>query len=174
MSVLRSYRSSCSSNVLCTSSVQRDLQRSFVYHDIHLIQRENYKILFCSERDPPHQRHLLPHQIIFSYAGQLYTFFDGSLQGYRACVYMRSHDQFNLIYSSCKSALSAPQSVLATRMQQKISQELSNLFLSPPVFLGDWEIILRMIANGDPAAPPVFYGTRIMEIAATSKPNNWF
>ena len=60
MSVLRSYRSSCSSNVLCTSSVQRDLQRLFVYHDIHLIQRENCKILFCSERDPPHQRHLLP------------------------------------------------------------------------------------------------------------------
>ena len=124
-----------------------------------------------------------PCQTIFNYAGQLYTFFDGSLQGYGACVYMRSHDQFNLIYSSCKvlgkSAFSAPQSeiagaVLATRMQQKISQELSNVSLSPPVFLGDSEIILRMIANGDPAAPPVFYGTRIMEIAATSKPNNWF
>ena len=41
-----------------------------------------------------------PRQIIFSYAGQLYTFFDGSLQGYGACVYMRSHNQFNLIYSS--------------------------------------------------------------------------
>ena len=34
------------------------------------------------------------------------------------------------------------------------------------VFLGDSEIILRMIANGDPAAPPVFYGTKTIEIAA--------
>ena len=31
-----------------------------------------------------------------------------------------------------------------------------------------------MIANGDPAAPPVFYGIWIVEIAAISEPNNWF
>ena len=85
-----------------------------------------------------------PRQIIFNYFGQLYIFFDGSLQGYGACVYIRSHDKFNLIYSSCKvlgrSDFSAPQSeitgaVLATRMQQKIRQELFNVSLSPPLFM---------------------------------------
>ena len=49
-------------------------------------------------------------------------------------------------------------------MQQKISQELYNIFLSSPVFIGDSEIILKMIAKDNPAGPPVFYGTRIMEI----------
>ena len=87
-----------------------------------------------------------PCQIIFNYSSQLYTFFDGSLQRYGACIYVCSHDQFNLIYSSCKvlgkSAFSAPQSeiagaVLATRMQQNIRQELYNVSLSSPVFIGD-------------------------------------
>ena len=68
-----------------------------------------------------------------------------------------------------KTAFSAPQSeiagaVLATRMEQKISQELFNVSLSPPVFIGDSEIILKMIAKNDPAGPPVFYGARLMEI----------
>ena len=40
-----------------------------------------------------------PRQIIFNYSAQLYIFFDGSLQGYGACVYIRSNDQFNLISS---------------------------------------------------------------------------
>ena len=52
-------------------------------------------------------------------------------------------------------------------MQQKISQELFNVSLSDPVFIGDSEIILKMIAKNDPAHPPIFYGTRLMEIAAT-------
>ena len=97
-----------------------------------------------------------PSKIIFNYASQLYIFFDGSLHGYGACVYIHSHRQFNLISSSCKvlgkSTFSAPKSeitspVLATRMQQKISQELYNISLSSPVFIGDSQIILRMIAQ---------------------------
>ena len=124
-----------------------------------------------------------PRQIIFHYSAQLYIFFDGSLQGYGACVYACSNGQFNLISSSAKilgnTAFSAPQSemagaVLASRMEQKIGQELSNVTLSPPVFIGDSEIVLKMIAKNDPAGPPVFYGTRLMEILSVSSPNNWF
>ena len=31
-----------------------------------------------------------------------------------------------------------------------------------------------MIAKNDPAGPPVFYGSRLMEIFSTSSPGNWF
>ena len=124
-----------------------------------------------------------PCQIIFKYSAQLFIFFDGSLQGFGACAYVHSEGRFNLLSSSAKilgkSAFSAPQSeiagaILASRMQQKISQELFNVSLSDPVFIGDSEIILKMIAKEDPAQPPIFYGTRLMEIAATSSPQNWF
>ena len=98
-------------------------------------------------------------------------------------MYAHSGDQFNLIFSSSKilgkSAFSAPQSemtgaLLASRMEQKIKQELFNVTLSPPTFIGDSEIILRMISKNDPAGIPVFYGVRLMEILAASSPNNWF
>jgi len=124
-----------------------------------------------------------PRQIIFSYSAQLYIFFDGSLQGYGACVYTCSNNQFNLLTSSSKimgkSVFSAPQSeiagaVLAIRMEQKIKQELFNVHLLPSVIIGDSEIILKMIAKNDPASPPVFYGTRLMEISSVSTPDNWF
>jgi len=125
----------------------------------------------------------VPRQVIFLYQAQLLIFFDGSLQGYGACVYAHSGDQFNLISSSSKilgkSAFSAPQSemagaLLASRMEQKIKQELFNVTLSPPTFIGDSEIVLKMIAKNDPAGNPVFYGVRLMEILAASSPNNWF
>jgi len=74
---------------------------------------------------------LLTREISFlvrsSSTTQLYNFFDGSLQGYEACVYTCSAGQFNIISSSAKilgkTAFSAPQSVmagavLATRMEQ--------------------------------------------------------
>ena len=124
-----------------------------------------------------------PRQLIFNYLAQLYIFFDGSLQGYGACVYVCSNDQFNILYSSAKilgkTAFSALQSeiagaTLAARMEQKISQKLFNVSLSPPVFIGDSEIILKRIAKNDPAGPPVFYETRLMEILSTSSPENWF
>ena len=98
-------------------------------------------------------------------------------------MYAHSGDQFNLIFSSSKilgkSAFSTPQSemagaLLASRMEQKIKQELFNVTLSPPTFIGDSEIILRMISKNDPAGIPVFYGVRLMEILAASSPNNWF
>ena len=78
-----------------------------------------------------------------------------------------------------KTAYSAPQSdiagaTLAARMEQKISQELFNVTLSAPVFVGYSEIILKMIAKNDPAGPPVFYGSRLMEILSTSSSDNWF
>ena len=125
----------------------------------------------------------VPRQVIFRYQAQLFIFFDGSLQGYGACVYAHSGDQFNLISSSSKilgkSAFSAPQSemagaLLASRMEQKIKQELFNVTLSPPTFIGDSEIVLKMIAKNDPAGNPVFYGVRLMEILTASSPNNWF
>jgi len=58
-----------------------------------------------------------------------------------------------------KSAFSAPQSemagaLLACRMEQKIKQELFNVSLSPPTFIGDSEIVLKMIAKNDPAGNP--------------------
>ena len=75
------------------------------------------------------------------------------------------------------SAYSAPQSeisgaVLAVKMEQKISQELFNIPLSDPVFIGDSEIVLMMIARNDPADLPIFYGTRIMQISALTKADN--
>ena len=118
-----------------------------------------------------------------NYTAQLFIFFDGSLQGYGSCVYAFSDNQFNLLSSSAKimgkAAFSAPQSeiagaIQATRMEQKISQELFNVNLLPPLFIGDSEIILKMIAKNNPASPPVFYGTRLMEIASVSTPDNWF
>ena len=124
-----------------------------------------------------------PRQIIFNYTAQLYIFFDGSLQGYSACMYACSEGQFSLLSSSSKilgkSAFSAPQSeiagaVLATRMEQKINQELSNVSLSPPLFIGDSEIIFKLIAKNDPACPPIFYDTCLMEISSVSSPDDWF
>ena len=78
-----------------------------------------------------------------------------------------------------KSAFSAPQSemssvVLTVKIQQKISQEMYSIKLSSPVFIGDSEIVLRMIAKNDPADLPIFYGTRVMEIAALTNSDNWF
>ena len=72
-----------------------------------------------------------------------------------------------------KSTLSAPQSeissaVLAVRMELKVKQELYNVNLQPSVFIGDSEIVLRMIAKNDPADLPIFYRTRIIKIAALS------
>ena len=90
---------------------------------------------------------------------RLFIFFDGSMQGYGACFYVCSDGQFNLLSSSAKilvnSTFSAPRSenagaVLATRMEQKISQELDNVSLSTHVFIGDSEIILKMIAKSVP------------------------
>ena len=37
--------------------------------------------------------------------------------------------------------------LLASRMEQKINQELFNISLSPPTFIRDSEIVLRMIAK---------------------------
>ena len=69
-----------------------------------------------------------------------------------------------------KAAFSAPQSeiagaILATRMEQKISKNYSMSTSFPPYLL---------IAKNDHASPPVFYGTRLMEIASVSTPDNWF
>ena len=79
-------------------------------------------------------------------------FFDGSHQGYGACIYVRSADQVNLLTSSAKimgkSALSAPQSkvsgtVLAAIMEFKVKQELYTIDLKPSIFFGDSEIVLE-------------------------------
>ena len=43
-----------------------------------------------------------PRQIIFKHSGKLYIFFYGSLQGYGACIYVKSLNQFNLLVSSAK------------------------------------------------------------------------
>ena len=77
---------------------------------------------------------------------------------------MHSQDQFNILTSSSKimgkSVYSAPQSeifgaVQAVKMEQKISQELYNISLSNPVFIGDSEIVLRMITRNDPWDLPI-------------------
>ena len=43
-----------------------------------------------------------PCQLVFNNSGQFHIFFDGSLQGYGACIYMHSQDQFNILTSSAK------------------------------------------------------------------------
>ena len=66
---------------------------------------------------------------------------------------MESHNQFNLLVSSAKimgkASYSAPQSkiastVLAVKMEKKITLELSNTTLSKPMFIGDSRIVLKM------------------------------
>ena len=124
----------------------------------------------------------LPRQIIFKNSGKLYIFFDGSLQGYGACIYVEFQGQVNLLTSTAKtmgkSAYSAPQSEisstsLAVKMHQKINLELHNTSFSDPVFIGDSEIVLKMIARKDPASLPIIYGTRIMEIRSQTTADNW-
>ena len=63
---------------------------------------------------------------------------------------------------------------LSVKMQQKMSQEMYNIKMSPPVFIGDSEIVLRMIGKNAPADLPIFYGTRVMEITALTNPDDWF
>ena len=129
---------------------------------------------------------VLPHchfpDRLFSKILVNYIFFYSSLQGYGACIYVESHNQFNLLVSSAKNmgkaSYSAPQSkitsaVLAVKMERKITLELSNITQSEPMFIGDSEIVLKMIARNDPAWLPMFYGTRIMEISALSIADNW-
>ena len=96
---------------------------------------------------------------------------------------MHSLDQFNILTSSTKimgkAAYSAPQSeisaaILAVKMEPKISQEHYNVSLSNPVFIGDSEIVLKMIARNNPSDFPLFYGTRIMEISKLTNDDNWF
>ena len=178
MSVLRPYRISCSSSVRALfSEICHDPSTS----SINLILSEE-----CTARFRAAVGEILltreiffPRQVIFQYQAQLFIFFDGSLQGYGACVYAHSGGQFNLISSSSKilgkSVFSAPQSemagaILASRMEQKISQKLFNFSLP----LHSLEIVLRMVAKNDPAGNPMFYGVRLMEILASSSPNNWF
>ena len=77
-----------------------------------------------------------------------------------------------------KAAYTAPQSeiasaVRAVKMERKINLELSNVTLSEPMFIGDSEIVLKMIARDDPAGLPIFYVTRIMEISALSNTAYW-
>ena len=105
--------------------------------------------------------------------GNCTFFFDGSLQGYSACIYMESKGQFNLLISSAKimgkAAYTAPQSeiasaVLAVKMEPKINLELSNVTLSEPMFLGNSKIVLKMIARDNAAGLPIFYGTRIIHL----------
>ena len=43
-----------------------------------------------------------PGQNVFNKTGQLYFFFDGSLQCYGVCMYMHSQDQFNILTRSAK------------------------------------------------------------------------
>ena len=45
-------------------------------------------------------------------------------------------------------------------MERKITMELSNVTLSGPMFIGDSEIVMKMIARNDPAGLSMFYGTR--------------
>ncbi len=64
-----------------------------------------------------------PRQVIFNYSAQLFIFFDGSLQGYGACVYAFSNNQFNLIYSSAK--------IMGMLHSQPLNLRLQEQFLPP-------------------------------------------
>jgi len=111
-----------------------------------------------------------PRQIIFNGVCDLKIFFHGSLKGYGACVYVVSGGQSNLLTSSSKimgkSKFCDPQSemcsaVLAVKMFVKIKEELSSIDVQSIKFIGDSEIILRMIGAGNflefnIAPPPLF------------------
>ena len=65
-----------------------------------------------------------------------------------------------------KSVLSAPQSeisgaVLAVRMELKVKQELYNINLKPSVFIGDSEIVLRMITKNNLQISPYSTGPEL-------------
>ena len=95
---------------------------------------------------------------------------------------MESQGQVNLLTSTAKimgkSAYSGPLSeissaTLAVKIHQKINLELHNMSFYNPVFIGDSEIVLKMIARNDPASLSIFYGTRIMEIQSQTTADNW-
>ena len=124
-----------------------------------------------------------PRQIIFNYSCSIHTFFDGSLQGYGAAVYCISNQQSNLLTSCCKimgkSSFSAPQSEicaanLAVKMVSKILEEFNNISILETQFIGDSEIVIRMIGKQEPSALQTFYGTRVMSILASTTPDQWF
>ena len=110
-------------------------------------------------------------------------FYDSSLQGYGAWIYIQSQNKVKILTSSPeimgKSVFSAPQSeissaVLAIKMEQKVKHELYTVNLKPSVFIVNSGIVLKMIAKNDPADLPIFYGTRVMGISALTKADNWF
>ena len=117
-----------------------------------------------------------PRQIIFNYSAQLYIFFD------MGCVFMLA-PMINSIFSTAQQRYWAKQhSPLRSLRWQELfwppewnRKSARNCLMSLPlVFIGDSEIIIKMIAKNDHAGPPVFYGTRLMEILSTSSPENWF
>ena len=59
-----------------------------------------------------------PRQVVYQGSGQLYIFFNNSLQGYGSCAYIRFQNMVNLLYSAAKvmgkSAFSAPTSEMAS------------------------------------------------------------
>ena len=124
-----------------------------------------------------------PRQIIFNYSCSIHIFFDGSLQGYGAAVYCISNNKSHLLTSGCKimgkSSFSAPQSemcaaTLAVKMSIKVTEELSHVNIENVKFIGDSEIVLKMIGKQEPSALLTFYGTRTMFILDYTSPDQWY
>ena len=69
---------------------------------------------------------------------------------------MESYNQFNLLVSSAKIMGKASYSAPKSEIPRKITLELSNITLSEPMFIGDSEIVLKMIARNDSAGLPLF------------------
>ena len=153
-------------------------------HELHLIRSKNYQNLCSCKQDPTYQKCIFPSSDCLQLLQSALCLLWGA-----ACRDMVTVSTFVLMMNSTSSTALAkfwgdlsfvhpnlrfPEQFWLSRMQQKISLELFNVSLSTPVFMGDSEIILRMIAKNYPATPPVFYGTQIMEITAVSNPDNWF
>ena len=124
-----------------------------------------------------------PRQIIFEKEADIVICFDGSLDAYGAAAYCVRKDGANLLTSAGKvigkGKYTAPKAemagaILATRMMKKIRSELTNVNKIQFRFAGDSEIVLKIVASGQPGRLEQFFGTRLMEIREETAILQWF
>ena len=124
-----------------------------------------------------------PRQVVYQGSGQLQNFFQRqSARLWFLCLHLLpEHGQPVVQY--CKSdgkisIFSSPVRDGQCRFGSENAAEDQSRNVQHQVFSSyvhwDSEIVLRMVAKNTPADLPIFYGTRVMEIAALTNPDDWF
>ena len=116
---------------------------------------------------------------MFKQQGILVIFWDGSLTAFGACAYIVSGGGNNLLISAGKvigkGRYTAPQSEMAAatltvRVGCKIQTKMSDTKFAQVLYVGDSQIVCRIIAMGRPCRLDVFYGSRLMLIQENTNP----